>query len=81
MFCCLDAGGTGNNAENKAKRKTFAEKIRAHTTAGDFIVYLDKTNYSLNCKRARGRAKIDKSAIAKTVVRTRSSAQSSVSAA
>ena len=38
---------TCNNDDNKEKRKDFAEKLLAHQDAGDYIVYIDETNYNL----------------------------------
>ncbi|KAE9262446.1 hypothetical protein PR003_g33538, partial [Phytophthora rubi] len=53
---------TCNNEQNKTKRMEFAKKLRAHMSAGDFIVYYDETNFNVYCKRTQGRAKIGKRA-------------------
>ncbi|KAE9005790.1 hypothetical protein PF011_g11884 [Phytophthora fragariae] len=53
---------TCNNDVNEAKRKTFAQELRTHMSAGDFIVYYDETNFNVYCKRTQGRAAKEKRA-------------------
>ncbi|KAE9037233.1 hypothetical protein PR003_g6694 [Phytophthora rubi] len=48
---------TCNKLLNKTKRQIFARAMKKHQQDGDCIVYFDESNFNVNCKRGRGRAK------------------------
>lgn len=47
-----------NNATNKDKRKALVQKLQAHMTQGDMIVYHDESNFSLYLSRSEGWSRI-----------------------
>lgn len=49
---------TMNNTTNKSKRKTFVEKLNAHVSRGDMIIYHDETNFNMYLSRTEGYAPI-----------------------
>ncbi|KAG2862943.1 hypothetical protein PC113_g5818 [Phytophthora cactorum] len=69
---------TCNNDVNKEKRRVFAERLKAHQSEGNYIVYYDETNFNVYVKvqcavssaiglvtyrLQRGGIRIDKSAV------------------
>ncbi|KAE8900809.1 hypothetical protein PF002_g30076 [Phytophthora fragariae] len=47
---------------NKIKRQAFAQSLKKHQRDGDCIVYFEKTNFNVYCKRGHSRAKKGKRA-------------------
>ncbi|KAG3034175.1 hypothetical protein PC110_g5189 [Phytophthora cactorum] len=45
---------SSNNGGYKEKRRVFAEKLKAHQSEGNGIVYYDETNFNVYLKRQRG---------------------------
>ncbi|KAF0730237.1 hypothetical protein Ae201684P_013156 [Aphanomyces euteiches] len=48
---------TCNSDVNKSKRQVFALKLLEHQEQNDYIVYYDKTNFNIYCRRSQGRSK------------------------
>nr|AAV92924.1 transposase [Phytophthora infestans] len=49
---------TMNNAENKTKRKDFADKLEKHTYAGYMTVFQDEKNFNINLSRSEGYSRV-----------------------
>ena len=47
-----------NNFENKEKRVLYMQKFYNERSANRTIIWVDETNFNMNCKRAQGRSRI-----------------------
>lgn len=48
---------TGNNDDNKLKRRNFVQQLMNIQSTGMNVVYMDETNFNLHCCRSQGRSK------------------------